>query len=94
MNAILDPLLAKKFDIKLEALENFPGLEVISTPGHTKGSVCIYYPKEKVLFSGDTLFFNGFGRIDFPFSDPGKMEESLEIIGKIGYKILAPGHDY
>src|SRR3989338_3698001 len=94
MNAILDPLLAKKFDIKLEALENFPGLEVISTPGHTKGSVCIYYPKEKVLFSGDTLFFNGFGRIDFPFSDPGKMEESLEIIGKIGYKILAPGYDY
>lgn len=92
--AIGDPLLAVKFKVKLHPLKDFLGLKVINTPGHTKGSVCIYYPKEKVLFSGDTLFFNGFGRIDFPFSEPGKMEESLEKVGKIGYKILAPGHDY
>lgn len=94
VNAVLDPLFGNKFKVKLHPLKDFLGLKVIKTPGHTKGSVCLYYEKEKVLFSGDTLFFNGFGRIDFPFSDPGKMEESLEKIGKIKYKILAPGHDY
>ncbi len=92
--AIGDPLLAMKFKVKLNVLKDFLGLKVIKTPGHTKGSVCLYYAKEKVLFSGDTLFVNGFGRIDFPFSDPGRMEESLEMIKKIKYKILAPGHDY
>ncbi|MBW2988996.1 MBL fold metallo-hydrolase [Candidatus Woesearchaeota archaeon] len=94
MYAIGDPVLAEEFKAKLNELRDFSGLKIIDTPGHTKGSVCIYYEKEKVLFSGDTLFFNGFGRVDFPFSDPGKMEGSLEKIGKIGYKILAPGHDY
>jgi glyoxylase-like metal-dependent hydrolase (beta-lactamase superfamily II) len=92
--AIGDPLLVLKFKVKLHPLKDFLGLKVIKTPGHTKGSICLYYPKEKILFSGDTLFFNGFGRIDFPFSDPGKMEESLEKLKKIKYKILAPGHDY
>lgn len=92
--AIGDPLLAMKFKVKLHPLQDFLGIKIIKTPGHTKGSVCLYYEKEKILFSGDTLFVNGFGRIDFPFSDPGKMEESLEKVGKIKYKVLAPGHDY
>ncbi|MBW2975558.1 MBL fold metallo-hydrolase [Candidatus Woesearchaeota archaeon] len=92
--AIGNPLLAVEFKVRLNPLKDFSDLKVIETPGHTKGSVCLYYQKEKILFSGDTLFFNGFGRIDFPFSDPGKMEESLEKIRNIKYKILAPGHDY
>ncbi len=94
MYAIGDPLLARGFKVKLNVLKDCFGLKVISTPGHTKGSICLYYAKGKVLFSGDTLFFNGFGRIDFPFSDPGRMDESLEKLKGIGYKILAPGHDY
>jgi len=92
--AIGDPILAAKFKVKLNVLKDFLGLKIIKTPGHTKGSVCIYYPKERILFSGDTLFFNGIGRTDFPFSSPKKMEESLESLKKIKYKILAPGHDY
>ncbi len=92
--AIGDPILAKRFNIRLNILRDFNGIKVIKTPGHTKGSVCLFYEKEKILFSGDTLFFNGFGRIDFPFSDPVKMEESLEKLRGINYKILAPGHDY
>lgn len=94
VNAVLDPLFASKFNIRLNPLKDFLGLKVIETPGHTEGSVSLYYEKEGVLFSGDTLFFNGFGRIDFPFSDPARMEESLEKLQKIKYKILAPGHDY
>ena len=37
---------------------------VISTPGHSKGSVCYYCPSEKLLFSGDTLFAGTIGRTD------------------------------
>ena len=39
-------------------------LEVIYTPGHTKGGCCFYEPEEKVCFSGDTLFKGTIGRTD------------------------------
>ncbi|MEA2037701.1 MAG: MBL fold metallo-hydrolase [Nanoarchaeota archaeon] len=94
MFTIGDPLLAMWFKVKLNPLEDFLGIKIINTPGHTKGSVCLYYEKEKVLFSGDTLFFNGIGRTDLPFSEASKMDSSLKSLEKIGYKILAPGHDY
>ncbi len=44
-------------------------LSVIETSGHTRGSICLYSEKEGILFSGDTLFFRGMGRTDFPDSD-------------------------
>jgi glyoxylase-like metal-dependent hydrolase (beta-lactamase superfamily II) len=92
--AIGDPILAERFTIKLHPLKKLEGFDIIKTPGHTKGSFCLLYKKEKILFSGDTLFFNGFGRIDFPGSAPEKMQKSLESLKKLDYKILAPGHDY
>ncbi len=92
--AIGDPLLAAKFNVELFPLKELEGFDIIKTPGHTKGSFCLLYKKEKILFSGDTLFFNGFGRIDFPGSAPEKMKASLDLLGKIDYKTLAPGHDY
>lgn len=64
--------------------------KVIKTPGHTKDSICLLY--KKILFSGDTLFHNGIGRTDFPESQPEKMQESLNKLKKINYKILCPGH--
>lgn len=92
---VLDPLLAKQFKVKLNVLEKLEGFKIIKTPGHSRGSICLFYEKEKILFSGDTLFFNdNIGRLDLFTSVPKKMEKSLAKLEKIDYKILAPGHDY
>ncbi|HLD54684.1 MAG TPA: MBL fold metallo-hydrolase [Candidatus Nanoarchaeia archaeon] len=67
-------------------------IKIIKTPGHTRDSVCFLY--ENILFSGDTLFDDGYiGRTDFPESEPEKMQESLKILKKINYDILCPGHN-
>ncbi len=94
LHAILNPEVADRFNVELHPLSSLPGFLIIETPGHTKGSMCLFYKKDGVLFSGDTLFFNGHGRIDFPGAVPDKMKESLEKLGKTDYEILAPGHDY
>ena len=67
-------------------------IEVIHTPGHTKGGVC--YKIRDLLFTGDTLFKGTIGRTDFPDSDEMEMLESLIRLDKLemNYKIY-PGHE-
>ena len=89
----------KEDDVRLKGGETieFPGMkfEVISTPGHTKGSVCYYLKQEGILFSGDTMFCHSWGRTDFP----GGSEK--EIFASIREKLLPlpedtyvlPGHN-
>jgi glyoxylase-like metal-dependent hydrolase (beta-lactamase superfamily II) len=67
-------------------------IRVISCPGHTRGSIVVFY--KDVLFSGDTLFNRGHGRTDLPTSEPDKIEKSLRCLELIEYKRLCPGHDY
>ena len=52
-------------------------LQVMHTPGHTEGSVCLYEPDQGLLFSGDTLFQGGWGRVDLPGGDSSAMVASL-----------------
>jgi hydroxyacylglutathione hydrolase len=59
-------------------------LRVISTPGHSPGSIAIHVPKEKVLFSGDTLFAGSIGRTDFR---DGSMDELVASIRNKLYKL-------
>ena len=66
-------------------------LQVIHTPGHTPGSVCLLC--EDTMFSGDTLFMDSCGRTDFPGGDGGLMRKSLQRLATLpgDYKVL-PGH--
>lgn len=50
---------------------------VIHTPGHTRGSICLYHEEASLLISGDTLFLDGVGRTDCPDSDPEALMASL-----------------
>lgn len=96
-DTVLDKEMAERLkSVKLKPLRKFKHdkLEVISTPGHTKGSICIYYKEKKILFSGDTIFNNKvIGRTDFPTSDPKEMQKSLMKLISYPFKILCPGHD-
>lgn len=69
-------------------------LEVIHTPGHTPGSVCFYLPREKLVFSGDTLFANGdVGRTDLPGGSKEALQKSLAIIFELPEVTeVLPGH--
>ncbi len=68
-------------------------LEVIHTPGHSRGSICLYEPVSKSLFSGDTVFpGGGFGRMDFEGSEPDKMLGSVQKLTKLNVKTLYSGH--
>ena len=68
-------------------------LEVLPTPGHTPGGVCLYAKDEGVLFSGDTLFCAGYGRVDFPGSNAADMRRSLlKLFALPGETRVYPGH--
>ena len=84
------PKQAKPIDFKSISWGKFM-LEVIHTPGHTLGSVCLFERKTGILFSGDTIFADGIGRMDLG-GDEMLMRKSLELVGKLGWKILCPGH--
>lgn len=67
--------------------------QILSTPGHTPGSVCFYWPEEKVLLSGDTLFRMGYGRTDLPGGNIGQLIDSLERLFTLPADTLVyPGH--
>lgn len=51
--------------------------QVLHTPGHTQGSVCLHFPNEKLLFAGDTLFAGSIGRTDLPGGDGKQILRSI-----------------
>lgn len=67
---------------------------VLHTPGHTEGSICLYFPSEKKLIAGDTLFAGSIGRTDLPGGSFDKIIDSLH--GKLlplpDETIVVPGH--
>lgn len=68
--------------------------QVLHTPGHTPGSICLYFPGH--LFTGDTLFVGAAGRTDLPGGSISQLIASLEekIMPLPDDTLIWPGHDY
>lgn len=68
--------------------------EILDTPGHTPGSVCLYAPGEAKLFAGDTLFAGSIGRTDLPGGDSRQILRSLreKILALPDTTAVIPGH--
>jgi hydroxyacylglutathione hydrolase len=68
--------------------------DVIHTPGHTEGSVCLYFPAEKKLIAGDTLFAGSIGRTDLPGGSMEKIISSLheKVLALPDETVVVPGH--
>ena len=67
---------------------------VIHTPGHTEGSVCIYFPVQEKLIAGDTLFAGSIGRTDLPGGSFDTIMRSLhrEVLTLPDETLVVPGH--
>jgi hydroxyacylglutathione hydrolase len=67
---------------------------VIHTPGHSEGSICVYFPAERKLFAGDTLFAGGIGRTDLPGGSMEKIMRSLhnQVLALPDETEVVPGH--
>jgi len=95
-----DELPKIKVDIRLKDNQKIDlgslKLEVIHTPGHTLGSICIYERKSKSLFSGDTIFNGSIGRTDLSGSSHEELKKSIERLIELNKKycidIIYPGH--
>jgi glyoxylase-like metal-dependent hydrolase (beta-lactamase superfamily II) len=67
--------------------------EIIATPGHSPGGACFYFPDEKAIFTGDTLFLGTIGRTDLEGSDEMLMTQSLARLAKLPEDTAVyPGH--
>jgi hydroxyacylglutathione hydrolase len=68
--------------------------QVLHTPGHTEGSICLYFPAEKTLIAGDTLFAGSIGRTDLPGGSYEKIMHSLHdrVLALPDETAVLPGH--
>lgn len=89
----LDALVCTEDRDLKAALSNW---KVIHTPGHTPGSVCWYNEKEKLLISGDTIFYHSWGRTDLPNGSEAQIMKSLKkVYSSIPDDVrVYPGHDH
>ena len=81
-------ILLQEGDLKIGDLT----FQVIHTPGHSPGSICVYWPEKKVLFTGDVVFNQGVGRTDVPGGNGEELKESIRRISRLEVDHLLPGH--
>jgi len=80
-------------DGKLIAITGLTG-NILHTPGHTEGSVCLYLPDQTLLLAGDTLFAGSVGRTDLDGGDWGTLLESIRTLSERydADTVVYPGH--
>jgi len=68
-------------------------IRIIHTPGHSPGSICLYWPGH--LIAGDTIFVQGVGRTDIPGGNASLLKESVRKLMELpGDTTVWPGHSY
>jgi len=67
-------------------------LQVLHTPGHSPGSISLYWSEKKALFTGDVVFAMGVGRTDFPGGDGMLLRDSIERLARLDAEWLLSGH--
>lgn len=67
-------------------------LHVIHTPGHSPGSVSVYWPGKRALFTGDVLFKDGLGRTDLPGGSGETLKASIKRLAGLDSEWMLPGH--
>ena len=66
--------------------------EIIHVPGHSPGSLALYWPARKALFPGDVIFVQNVGRTDFPGGSAELLKDSIQRISELDSEYLLPGH--
>jgi glyoxylase-like metal-dependent hydrolase (beta-lactamase superfamily II) len=67
---------------------------ILHTPGHTEGSICLYFAADNKLIAGDTLFAGSIGRTDLPGGSMQKILHSLHdvVLALPDETVVVPGH--
>jgi len=86
----------QKVELKLEDGDKLQigrkRLKVIHTPGHTAGSICLYEPEERILFTGDTVFNRTVGRTDLPTGNFEELINSINLLSTFEVDVALSGH--
>jgi hydroxyacylglutathione hydrolase len=89
------PMPEFRIDFYLQEGELHLGKEtfhVYQTPGHSPGSLSIFWPERKALFTGDLVFYGGIGRTDFLGGNSKLIKDSIERMSHLDTELLLPGH--
>ena len=84
-----------KIDIFLQEGDLHVGnyhFRIIPSPGHSPGSICLYWPDRKALFTGDVVFNQGVGRTDLTGGDGQMLKKSIIELSRLDVDFLLPGH--
>jgi hydroxyacylglutathione hydrolase len=81
----------KEGELNLGA-KNKVRLRVFMTPGHSPGSICLYWPETRILITGDVVFYGSIGRTDFPGGSLSLLKKSIDKLSRLDVDYLVPGH--
>jgi glyoxylase-like metal-dependent hydrolase (beta-lactamase superfamily II) len=92
----VEPLPELDLDLRDGARVGVEGLSglVVLTPGHTQGSLCVWFAEHELLIAGDTLFAGSIGRSDLPGGDGRQLLRSIKdrLLGLPEQTVVVPGH--
>lgn len=95
MMGIESPQFTPLFYLKEGTLnlgKNNINLQVFLTPGHSLGSICLYWQDKKILITGDVVFNGSIGRTDFPTGSISDLKKSIGRLSQLDVACLVPGH--